>query len=667
MKLLAAFCAILAHSLLALLHAQSEDSLLLRIEQIRKMPLDTAQVNNLRKLGGQLTETDSALSKQLLDEALTKSLKIGEQNTITDCYRILGVWYSSFDMKDSSLLYYRLSLQSAEKNNNLYLMAGAHFNMGNIYYWKGQYDSCIYYYQKAATVFEDPNILRDKNIAETQVDRRRSDLYGNMSTVFNTLKNLSKADEYIDKAIAISKKYSSPAAADAIAFYMQTKADNYFSNGFPEKALRIRLEFLTQMKEGKNAKIYLQQSYQNISQEYFALNKIDSSLLFANKSLELATGIKLPNALASANWQLGRIAIKNKQYQEAEKYLSSIKEYYESTEDPLEQKNYYDVMRELAFNLGNYKDAYVYFEKYHTVNDSLLQSDKVIEFAEREMRYETEKKETKIELQQSQIRRKSTLNYVLAGSLLATGIIIFLIYRNYRNHQLLQQQRIIELETEKQLSATQSLLKGQEDERNRLAKDLHDGLGGLLSGVKLQLGAMKGNLILSADNAVAFDRALNKLDESIIEMRRVAHNMMPEALIKLGLKQAVYDYCSSLSQQQPFTINCEMHGLDERMDNSVEMVLYRIVQELLNNVVKHSNASTILVQMMREGDGQVSITVEDDGKGFDPEKINTLNSAGLRNIRSRVNYLNGTMDIKSAPGKGTSVYIECKTGTNGKN
>lgn len=667
MKLLAAFCAILAHSLLALLHAQSEDSLLLRIEQIRKMPLDTAQVNNLRKLGGQLTETDSALSKQLLDEALTKSLKIGEQNTITDCYRILGVWYSSFDMKDSSLLYYRLSLQSAEKNNNLYLMAGAHFNMGNIYYWKGQYDSCVYYYQKAATVFEDPNILRDKNIAETQVDRRRSDLYGNMSTVFNTLKNLSKADEYIDEAIAISKKYSSPAAADAIAFYMQTKADNYFSNGFPEKALRIRLQFLTQMKEGKNAKIYLQQSYQNISQEYFALNKIDSSLLFANKSLELATGIKVPNALASANWQLGRIAIKNKQYHEAEKYLSSTKEYYESTEDPLEQKNYYDVMRDLAFNLGNYKDAYVYFEKYHTVNDSLLQSDKVIEFAEREMRYETEKKETKIELQQSQIRRKSTLNYVLAGSLLATGIIIFLIYRNYRNHQLLQQQRIIELETEKQLSATQSLLKGQEDERNRLAKDLHDGLGGLLSGVKLQLGAMKGNLILSADNAVAFDRALNKLDESIIEMRRVAHNMMPEALIKLGLKQAVYDYCSSLSQQQPFTINCEMHGLDERMDNSVEMVLYRIVQELLNNVVKHSNASTILVQMMREDDGQVSITVEDNGKGFDPEKINTLNSAGLRNIRSRVNYLNGTMDIKSAPGKGTSVYIECKTGTNGKN
>jgi len=111
----------------------------------------------------------------------------------------------------------------------------------------------------------------------------------------------------------------------------------------------------------------------------------------------------------------------------------------------------------------------------------------------------------------------------LARSALALALIVFLLYRNYTNRQKLQQQRIIELETEKQLLATQSLLQGQEDERSRLAKDLHDGLGGLLSGVKLQLGAMKGNLILSEEHGRNFNNALNKLDESISEMRRVAH------------------------------------------------------------------------------------------------------------------------------------------------
>ncbi|RZS72422.1 histidine kinase/DNA gyrase B/HSP90-like ATPase [Pseudobacter ginsenosidimutans] len=638
------------------------DSLLSRMAQIRKMPLDTAQINMLRKLGSAITESDSSLSKQLLHEALAKSLKVGETNTITDCYRILGVWHSSFDLKDSALLYYRLSLQSARSNGNLYLVAGAQFNIGNIYYWKGMYDSCIHYYQAAAQVFEDPEILKDKSISERQIDRRKSDLYGNMSSVFNSLKNLSKADEHIDKAIAISKKYDSPAAADALAFYMQSKADNYRANGFPEKALRTRLQFLPQMREGQNAKIYLQQSYQNISQEYFALGITDSAQLFAEKSLQLATNIQVPAAIAIAiaNLQPGRIAMDRKEYKLATGYLSKSRDYFENASDPLEQQSYYDVMRQLSFQTGNYKEAYEYFEKYKSVNDSLLLSEKTKEFAEREMRYETEKKENQIQLQHSQIKQKNILNYLLIGSSVALAIILLLTYRNYKNRQQLHQQQIHELETEKQLSSTQYLLKLQEDKRSRLAKDLHDGLGGLLSGVKLQLGAMKGNLILSAENAIAFDRALNKLDESIGEMRRVAHNMMPEALIKLGLRQAVQDYCDGLLHNQSFLINFEMHGLEERMDSSVEIVLYRIVQELLNNAVKHSNASSILVQMMGQNDGQITITVEDNGKGFDLDKIDPMRSAGIRNIESRVNYLNGAMNIKSSSGKGTSVYIECK-------
>src|SRR5690606_6876594 len=127
--------------------------------------------------------------------------------------------------------------------------------------------------------------------------------------------------------------------------------------------------------------------------------------------------------------------------------------------------------------------------------------------------------------------------------------------------QKIQQAKIEELETEKQLLAAQSLLKGQEDERSRLAKDRHDGLGGMLSGVKLQLGAMKGNIILTQENSALFNSALEKLDQSISEMRRVAHNMMPETLVRLGLEQALQEYCDGLSQQQEFTIHCVFSGM----------------------------------------------------------------------------------------------------------
>jgi two-component system, NarL family, sensor kinase len=131
---------------------------------------------------------------------------------------------------------------------------------------------------------------------------------------------------------------------------------------------------------------------------------------------------------------------------------------------------------------------------------------------------------------------------------------------------------------------------------------------------------------------------------------------MPEALLKLGLQQALQDYCEGLSETQPFTIISEFHGLEKRMDPAAEVVVYRIVQELLNNAVKHSGASQILAQVMRQ-ENNLTITVEDNGKGFDSEKL--VDGAGLKNIRSRVDYLKGQLDIQTKPGKGTSVHIDC--------
>lgn len=320
----------------------------------------------------------------------------------------------------------------------------------------------------------------------------------------------------------------------------------------------------------------------------------------------------------------------------------------------------YNVISKIYYAKQDYPKAQLFQLKSDSVQ-SILEKEDLTNFEEElSTKYETEKKDNEIKLQNAKIKQKNTLNYILTGSAVALLLILFLSYMNYNHRKKLQQQRISELETEKKLMATQSLLQGQEEERSRLAKDLHDGLGGLLSGVKLQLGAMKGNLILSEENGKSFDRALLKLDESIDEMRRVAHNMMPESLLKSGLKQAILDYCDSISENQPFIINCELHGIDEKMSSATEVIIYRIIQELVNNAIKHSSATQILVQIFRHDNHEIFITVEDNGKGFDPEKTNLMKSAGMRNVQSRINYLKGTMDLKSEPGKGTSVFIECK-------
>jgi two-component system NarL family sensor kinase len=268
------------------------------------------------------------------------------------------------------------------------------------------------------------------------------------------------------------------------------------------------------------------------------------------------------------------------------------------------------------------------------------------------------------EMQGYSIRQKSVLNYILIGSLAALLTVGFLGFRNLRNrHQLakqqdeLQQQRIRELEKDKQLVAVDSLLKGQEGERSRLAKDLHDGLGGLLSGIKFSLSNMKNNMVITADNLAVFERSLDMIDTSIRELRRVAHNMMPEMLTQFGLDEAVKDYCNTINSTKMLSVKYQSLGMESRLESTSEIIIYRIVQELLNNTMKHAAATEVFVQLIREGN-RLNVVVEDNGKGFDMSAAEEHKGAGLVNVRSRVDYLKGQLDIHSERGKGTLVNIE---------
>jgi two-component system, NarL family, sensor kinase len=633
----------------------NKDSLQKVLEQIRKTPADTAQIKQLRDVGNSIREKDSALSKAFLEEAVNRSFAINDKDAITNSCRMLGIWYSTFGNNDKALELYRTSLSSAISNNNLYLIAGANFNIGNIKYWKGEYDSCIDYYLKAANFFENPKIYNDKNLKQKVVDKKLSDLYSNISEVFNTLKNLPKADEYINKALTIAEKYKS---APSIAFYMQQKADNYAENGNIQKALGIRLEYLPKLEEGIIDKTFLQGAYQSIAKEYFELNKIDSSKLFAQKSLQAAEALKIEDGIANANLQLGKIAVKEKQFATAETHLNKCTNYFLDSDDPAEKRGYYDVMHQLMFAQGKYKEAYIYFEKFNNANDSILNSERAKQFSEREAKYQSEKKDAQIKLQQASIKEKKLMNYFLGTGAVAALLISLLFYRNYKHKQQLQQKRIGELETEKQLMATEAVLKGEEQERTRLAKDLHDGLGGMLSGIKYSFNNMKGNLIMTPENSLAFERSMDMLDNSIQEMRRVAHNMMPEALIRYGLNKTLQDYVTEINKSGMINAIYQSMGMeDKQLDNTTSIAIYRIVQELLNNVLKHAGATQVLIQLLAEGNKLV-VNVEDDGKGFDTSTLKKAEGIGWKNIQSRIDFLNGKLDIQSSIGKGTNVNME---------
>ncbi|MBP6730486.1 MAG: sensor histidine kinase [Chitinophagales bacterium] len=196
-----------------------------------------------------------------------------------------------------------------------------------------------------------------------------------------------------------------------------------------------------------------------------------------------------------------------------------------------------------------------------------------------------------------------------------------------------------------------------EEERTRFARDLHDGLGGLLSSIKLLFNGLKENLSLSNPLAQQFDQSLAKLDTGITELRKIAHNMKPENLQQLGLNAALKDFCITIQQGTGCIIQYEHWGMENYpINNPADITIYRITQELVNNALKHAHSKLIIVQL-KNNKNCLTLTVEDKGKGFDTRNINSETGSGIKSIYSRINLLKGSLHIDSTT-RGTLIKIE---------
>lgn len=389
-----------------------------------------------------------------------------------------------------------------------------------------------------------------------------------------------------------------------------------------------------------------------------AVDNYDTAIQYAKATSNIYMQATFTHAKARCLLKLQRITEARKEGMKALELARSI----DKKREILESQKVLSMVEAAA---GNYAAAYAYSEQYNTGNDSLHATDLTEKIQLLDKKYQSALQEEKIgqlekdkKIQELISRKRQTINYILSFSVLALLVTGLLAIRNHLQKQKLQQHRINELETEKKLMATEAVLKGEEQERTRLAKDLHDGLGGMLSGIKYSLNTMKGNLIMTPENAQGFERSIDMLDSSIKEMRRVAHNMMPEVLLRYGLDAALKDYTTEINNSGIIKIIYQSMGTEKKgLKQSSLLALYRIVQELISNAIKHAAASEVLVQIFWES-GKLVVNVEDNGTGFDPSILDIAEGIGWKNIRSRVELLKGKADILSHPGKGTAVNIE---------
>jgi two-component system NarL family sensor kinase len=243
--------------------------------------------------------------------------------------------------------------------------------------------------------------------------------------------------------------------------------------------------------------------------------------------------------------------------------------------------------------------------------------------------------------------------------LISLGIILLLIllitYFIYNRRKLKAKAQLQEEINKQQELAARAVLDAEERERRRIAGDLHDGVGQMLSAALMNLNGLLQKLNLKGDASLQAEQTLSLVNDSYDEMRSISHQMMPNALIKSGLAIAIKDFLNKIDKDV-IKISLETVGLKQRLDEQTETVLYRVIQETVNNVIKHSEANQLNIVLIKDDEG-VSVTIEDNGKGFDKTKTNLKTGIGISNIYSRVEFLKGTVDIDSAPGKGTLIAI----------
>ncbi|MFC5285128.1 tetratricopeptide repeat-containing sensor histidine kinase [Pedobacter alpinus] len=401
--------------------------------------------------------------------------------------------------------------------------------------------------------------------------------------------------------------------------------------------------------------------YNDLGATYSQKGDQVNGIKYLRESIRLREKMKESNELAYTYNYLGEAYNYAGNFKEAEKWIKKALAF--AVEINNTKQNFEALESVSNFYASNKKldSAYKYLNLYKTFGDSLRKIDNALAINELTTRFETEKKDQEIkllskdkELQKAEIKNKNYL--LLFIGFIAIAIIsigLFIIYKRKANEKLNLQKEIIK----QQDLATKAVLEAEEKERRRISGDLHDGVGQMLSASLLNLNHFIASVKdkLSASEEEKAKTTISLVTESYDEMRSVSHQMMPNALLKSGLSTAIREFLNKI-ESDDLKINLSINGLNQRLDEQTETVMYRIVQECVNNIIKHANANQITIQINKDAEA-ISCTIEDNGLGFD--KTISVKGVGLSNIESRISFLKGEVEIDSALGKGTlvSIYI----------
>jgi two-component system, NarL family, sensor kinase len=517
-------------------------------------------------------------------------------------------------------------------------------NLGAMQSIKANYSAALQHYFEAITIWETLNNKRGVMLAKN-----------NIGEVYGYLKKNDLQYQYLNEALAIADENNfndgKALTKQNLSIYYASKND--FKNAFTTQMYAVLLF----EKQGKMSEAAL--GYSNAGAYKFFSGNLDSALFYYEKAKVIGENLNDTRVLTMSYANIAEV------YENKNKTAEAITNYNKCIElaKPAKLKEQllfcYGQLSGVYQKKGDYPLSLQFIKLQQAVKDSILNIASSKNINELQTKYETARKEQQIQQQQFEITKK---NYWIGG---VTGLLLLsalLGYSYYKRNRLKQVQKMQAEIMRQQDMATKAIIEAEENERKRIAGDLHDGVGQTMSAAKMNLSSIESRLdFKNDDDKIAFEKIINLVDESCKEVRSVSHNMMPNALLKSGLSSAVKEFIEKIDSRI-LKVNLFSEGLNERLDSNVETVLYRIIQECVNNVIKHSGANELDISLIKDADG-IAATIEDNGKGFTVNAKQEGEGIGLKNIKTRIEYLKGTVDFDSAPGKGTLVAIHVPLGS----
>lgn len=571
--------------------------------------------------------TDGAKSRQYALKAIDLSYEENLLNARADALRVLGLIAYGNDDYEVAIEYYNRALEVSDsmKNDGRYSESDIDDNLSviygsiaNVYNMQDKVHLAIHYYQKALPIFEKYGWLESTAI-----------LYYNIGELYNSMGNSDEARSNYLMAVDAAQK-----SGDSLLVAMSHKGLVAIYNDAGdmakvEEAANVSYEYYrNHIEEEKGDYIVTILAFARLQMNHY--KDLDRAEGYISEALSLLDDETSWETRSNVYTVCCEVAMARKQWKKAEEYaLMSLEDEYETYDDI----GVYVYLAQIYAELGNNEGVKEYSEKIFRGMAQFANSNYQSGLSQMAVLYETEKKQAAIE-QLTREKRWYMIGSVLIGCImLLVALLFFLLWRNVRKNR--------------QNAIVVAKLSGEVAERVRIARDLHDRMGGLLTSIKRNLEYAEN----PGETNESILTAKAQTDEAMREMRNVAHHLLPESLKRYGLRVALGDYCRTMKN-----VSFSFVGDEKLIPNQYDEAVYCIVYELVNNAVKNAEANHIRVQLFADAE-TIVVNVSDDGNG---RIAVSTEGSGMRNIKERVDAIGGTFDVCSEPGKGSEVNIEIR-------